>query len=116
MERSLIFAGYEVNHAWGEGGHNGQHATEIFADAMHWLWKDWPQPIKAGAGSAKLQEILIPGEDWQLVAEGYVFTEGPAANERGEVFFNDVPATKTYKVGLDGKVSVFLNETNKGDG
>lgn len=116
MERSLTFAGYEVNHAWGEGGHNGQHATEIFADATRWLWKDWPQPIKAGAGSQKLQEILVPGEDWQLVADGYQFTEGPAVNERGEVFFNDVPASKTFKVGLDGKVSVFLNETNKGDG
>ncbi len=27
MERALIFAGYEVNHDWGTGGHNGQHAT-----------------------------------------------------------------------------------------
>ena len=116
MERSLTFAGYEVNHAWGEGGHSGQHATEIFADAMRWLWKDWPQPVKAGAGSPNLQEILLPGEDWQLVAEGYKFTEGPAANAQGEVFYNDVPASKTYKVGLDGKVSVFLDATNKGDG
>ena len=27
MERSLTWAGYDVNHAWGEGGHNGKHAT-----------------------------------------------------------------------------------------
>ena len=27
MERALIFAGYEVNHDWGNGGHNGKHAT-----------------------------------------------------------------------------------------
>ena len=26
MERALIFAGYEVNHDWGTGGHNGEHA------------------------------------------------------------------------------------------
>lgn len=116
MERALVFAGYEVNHVWGEGGHSGQHATEILADALRWLWKDWPRPIQAGAGSPQLQEILLPGEDWQLVAEGYKFTEGPAANARGEVFYNDVPASKTYKVGLDGNVSVFLSETQKGDG
>src|SRR5205085_12311977 len=36
MERALTFAGYEVNHAWGEGGHNGKHATEVFPDAMPW--------------------------------------------------------------------------------
>ena len=52
MERAFRFAGYEVNHAWGEGGHNDRHATEVFPDAMRWLWKDWPKPVKAGAGLA----------------------------------------------------------------
>ena len=80
---------------------------------MRWLWKDWPAPIKAGAGSPQLQEILVPGEDWKLVAEGYKFTEGPAVNATGEVFFNDVPDSKTYKIGLDGKVSVFLADTRR---
>lgn len=80
LERALTFAGYEVNHVWGEGGHSGQHATEIFPDAMRWLWKDWPKPVQAGGGSPQLKEILIPGEDWKLVAEGYKFTEGPAVN------------------------------------
>jgi gluconolactonase len=116
MERALKFAGYEVNHDWGTGGHNGQHATRIFPDAMRWLWKDWPAPVKAGAGSKQLQDILLPGEDWQLVAKGYKFAEGPAVNAKGEVFFNDVPASKTYKIGLDGKVNVFLEDTKKGDG
>src|SRR3954471_2613761 len=46
MERALTFTGYEVAHAWGTGGHNGQHATEIYADAQRWLWKGWPQPIQ----------------------------------------------------------------------
>ena len=116
MERALTFAGYEVNHDWGDGGHNGKHATEIFPDAMRWLWKDWPAPVKAGAGSQQLREILIPGEDWQLVAEGYKFTEGPAANAKGEVFFNDIPNSKTYKIGLDGKVSLFLADTKRANG
>ncbi len=105
MERAFIFAGYEVNHDWGTGGHSGQHATRIFPDAMRWLWKDWPTPVKAGAGSQQLQEILVPGEGWSLVADGYRFTEGPAANAQGEVYFNDIPNSKTYKIGLDGKVS-----------
>lgn len=116
MERALTFAGYEVNHVWGEGGHSGQHATAIFPDAMRWLWKDWPAPVKAGGGSAQLKEILLPGEKWELVASGYKFTEGTAVTARGEVYFNDVPASKTYKIGLDGKVTVFLNDSKKGDG
>lgn len=116
MERSLVFAGYEVNHEWGEGGHSGEHATKIFPDVMRWLWKDWPAPIKSGSGSPQLREILLPGEEWKLVAEGYGFTEGPAVNAKGEVFFNDVPAGKTYRIGLDGEVSVFLTDSKKGDG
>ena len=115
MERALTFAGYEVNHVWGDGGHNGKHATEIFPDAMRWLWKDWPAPVKAGAGSQQLQEILIPGEDWKLVAEGYKFTEGPAANAKGEVFFNDIPNSKTYKIGLDGKVTRLPRRLEEGE-
>jgi gluconolactonase len=116
MERALVFAGYEVEHVWGDGGHNGKQATEVFPDALRWLWKGWPSPVKAGEGSSQLREILLPGEEWKLVADGYKFTEGPAVNDKGEVFFNDVPESKTYRIGLDGKVSVFLNETRKGDG
>jgi gluconolactonase len=116
MERALTFAGYEVNHAWGDGGHNGTHSTQLFPDAMRWLWKDWPAPVKAGGGSPPLKEILLPGEDWKQIADGYKFTEGAAVNAKGEVFFNDVPNSKTYKVGLDGNVSQFIADSKKGDG
>ncbi len=116
MERALVFAGYEVKHDWGTGGHNGDHATRIFPDAMRWLWKDWPRPVKAGAGSPQIQEILRPDEGWTLVAEGYRFTEGPAANEKGEVFFNDIPNSKAYKIDLEGKVSPWVSDTKQANG
>ena len=64
-----------------------------------------PAPVKAGAGSPQLQEILIPGADWTLVGDGYKFTEGPAANARGEVFFNDTRDSKTYKIDRNGRVT-----------
>jgi gluconolactonase len=116
MERSFRFAGYEVKHEWGTGGHSGDHATRIFPDAMRWLWKDWPSPVKIGLGSAQLQEIVIPGEGWEQVADGYRFTEGPAPNVQGEVFFNDIPNGKAYKIGLDGKVSLFIADTKNANG
>jgi sugar lactone lactonase YvrE/enterochelin esterase-like enzyme len=116
MERALTFAGYAVNHVWGTGGHSGDHARQIFPDAMRWLWKDWPAPIKAGSGSQQLQDVLRPGEGWQLAGEGYRFTEGPAVNAKGEVFFNDIPASKTYKIGLDGKVSAFIADSKRANG
>ena len=116
MERSLKFAGYEVDHAWGDGGHNNNHATQLFPEAVKWLWKDWPAPVKAGKGSRQLQEVLIPGEEWKLVASGYGFTEGPATDAKGNVFFNDVPKSKTYRIDADGKPVEFIADTSKGDG
>ena len=116
MERSLKFAGYELEHKWGDGGHNGNHATQLFPKAMEWLWKGWPEPVKAGKGSSQLQEILVPGEEWKLVGEGYTFTEGPATNPQGEVFFNDVGKGKTYRVNAEGKPEVWLENSKRGDG
>jgi hypothetical protein len=117
MERALVFAGYEVEHAWGDGAHNGKHATAIFPDALRWLWKGWPKTITGNATkNPTLNDILIPGEHWQLVSEGYKFTEGPAVNPRGEVFFTDVTAHKSFKIGLDGKVTQFISDTKRGNG
>ena len=116
MDRALTFAGYEHQSVWGDGGHNGKHGTAVFPDAMRFLWKGWPAPVKAGAGSPQLQDILLPGEEWQLAWEGGKFTEGPAANARGEVFFNDIPNAKTYKIALDGKVSEFIADSKRANG
>ena len=117
MERALVFAGYEVEHAWGDGGHTGKHATAIFPDALRWLWKEWPQPVRTGqTNNPTLKDILIPGEGWQLVSEGYKFTEGPAVDASGEVFFNDVTNSKTYKIGLDNKISEIIADSKRGNG
>ena len=117
MERALTWAGYEVNHVWGTEGHNGKHGDAIFPDAVRWIWKDWPaEPKKGESKNQMLNEIVVPGEDWQLVGEGYKFTEGTASNEKGEVFFNDVGNSKTYKVGADGKPVEWVADSKRGDG
>jgi len=117
MERSLQFAGYEVNHVWGEGGHNGTQGTAFFPQAMRWLWKDWPKPVAKGNSKNQfLSDLLIPGEDWQLVGEGYGFSEGTAVNEIGEVFYQDIPNSKTYKIGLDGKLTTLSIDSKRASG
>lgn len=117
MERALVFAGYEVNHAWGDGAHSGKQGIAIFPNVLRWLWKDWPQPVKAAPlKTERLGPLVIDGEGWQLVGEGYKGTEGTAVNATGEVFFNDVTASKTYKVALDGKVAVVNEDSQKANG
>ena len=35
---------------------------------------------------------------------------------QGEVFFNDIPNAKTYKIALDGKVTEFIADSKKANG
>lgn len=117
MERALTFAGYEVKHAWGDGSHSGAHGTSLFPDAMRWLWKGWPQAVtKGNSTNQTLHDILIPGQDWELVGEGYGFTEGTAADAAGVVFYQDIPASKTYRVAADGKPALFNTDAKRASG
>ena len=106
MERALVYSGYSVNHVWGEGSHNGQQGTAVFPEAMRWLWKDWPKNIPTGrTHNQVLSDILIPGEEWQLVGEHFGFTEGTAVDAAGEAFFQDIPHSKTYQLDGNGKLT-----------
>lgn len=63
-----------------------------------------------------LSGVLIEGEGWQKVAEGFKFTEGPAADAQGNVFFTDIPNNRIHKIALDGKVTVFAENTASTNG
>lgn len=117
IERALTFSGYELQHVWGEGQHNGKQGTAVFPQAMRWLWKDWPTPVSTGKTKNQfLSDILIPGNEWELVGEGYTFTEGTASNAAGEVFFQDIPNSKTYKVDVNGKLTTLPLHAKKASG
>ncbi len=117
MERSLVFSGYNVQHIWGEGQHNGKQGTAVFPEAMRWLWKDWPKTIVPGATKNQfLSDILIPGEEWKLVGQNYKFTEGTAVNAAGESFFQDIPNSKTYEVSTEGKLAELSLDAKRASG
>lgn len=64
-----------------------------------------------------ISQLLIPGEDWQLIAEGYQFTEGPAVDEKGDVYFVDIPSSKILKIDVAaGKTGVFVEDSGKASG
>ena len=112
LDRSLEFAGYDHRHVWGTGPHSGKHATAIFPDAMRYLWKDWPSPIKAR--TAKTQNVLLkatldPESSWQIVREAGDHCDHLAVNPQGEVFFHCLANKRTRKLGTDGKVSDAAN-------
>ena len=77
LESALDFAGYEEIAHWDRGGHSIWHGTRMFPDAMRWLWKGWPAPVKTGSSrNDMLQSLLGTGKEqedgWAPVASGDV--------------------------------------------
>ena len=117
MERALTFAGYEVNHVWGEGQHSGLHGSALFPQAMRWLWKNWPEPVKTSATKNQfLSDLLIKNEPWELIGDGYGFTEGIIADAKGDIFFQDIPNSKTYHISADNKIQQILSNSKGATG
>ncbi len=118
MFSALDMAGYDVVQNWGTGGHNSQHGGAILPDAMRWLWRGSRAAIGAGQPSRLpvMTNVLVPGEEWQLVSEGHRFTEGLTVNDKGEVFFVEIPGEQIFKVDLDGKVSLFKDQSGRVSG
>ncbi|AYL95720.1 SMP-30/gluconolactonase/LRE family protein [Mucilaginibacter celer] len=56
------------------------------------------------------------GTKAQLVAKQFSFTEGPAVDKKGNVFFTDQPNNKIWKYDTEGKLSVFLDSAGRSNG
>lgn len=109
MLSALKFSGYDVTNVWGKGGHNGKHATAILPDALKWLWRDYPRPIRAGTPPNRRTSLVLPGEDWQVVSRGHGYTDSPAVDATGAVFFADLEKGAVHRIGLNGDVSKFAD-------
>ena len=48
LSTALDFAGYDTKYDWSDGYHTVKRSAEIFEDVMVWLWRDYPEPVKAG--------------------------------------------------------------------
>ena len=106
MNRALEFAGYDVRHVWGAGTHNGSQAAAVFPEAMRWLWRDWPTAIEPRPpGNPVLKEILQPGEEWQVAADGCA--PSIAANPQGQVFYSGGEIISSTKCGQAGAALAF---------
>lgn len=66
--------------------------------------------LSACAQDTSTHDILVEGEEWQEAVTGQTFTDGLASDTEGNLYFTDVKVGKgIYKLGLDGKVSLILD-------
>ncbi|MGL4400789.1 MAG: SMP-30/gluconolactonase/LRE family protein [Luteolibacter sp.] len=59
----------------------------------------------------------VPGAEVKLVADGYRFTEGPAADLKGDVYFTDLPNDRILKwTAATHQVETFLQPAGRANG
>lgn len=52
----------------------------------------------------------------KLISNQFKFTEGPAVDKQGNIFFTDITDDKIWKYSTDGELSLFLDKTGHSDG
>ena len=60
--------------------------------------------------------LVASGAEVQKLAGGFKFTEGPAADAKGNVFFTDIPNERIHKWSVDGKLSTFREKSGRANG
>jgi gluconolactonase len=75
-----------------------------------------PLALVAGSGHAADNSVIAPGAHLEKLAGGFKFTEGPAADADGNVFFTDQPNDHILKWSTDGKLSIFLRPSGRANG
>jgi gluconolactonase len=60
--------------------------------------------------------IIKHGDKVKLLADGFLFTEGPASDGKGNIYFTDQPNDRIMLWGKDGKLSVFLQPAGRSNG
>ncbi|QNF34746.1 SMP-30/gluconolactonase/LRE family protein [Adhaeribacter swui] len=61
-------------------------------------------------------KLFAPGAQVELIAKQFKFTEGPAADKQGNVFFTDQPNDKIWKYSTDGQLTLFMDKTGRSNG
>ncbi|ACU63439.1 SMP-30/gluconolactonase/LRE family protein [Chitinophaga pinensis] len=60
--------------------------------------------------------VVAPGAALKKVDGVFAFSEGPAVNKRGDIYFTDQPNDKIWKYDIHGKLSLFMDKTGRSNG
>ena len=61
-------------------------------------------------------DIIAEGAELELVSDGYKFTEGPASDAQGNVYFTDQPNDRILKWSTSGETTTWLQPCGRSNG
>ena len=70
----------------------------------------------AACAAASAEELTAPGAKVERLADGFLFTEGPARDAEGNVYFSDIPNNRIHVWSLDGKLTTFREDSGGANG
>src|SRR5579864_3566366 len=65
---------------------------------------------------SQLPDIAAPGATLQRLPQDFLFTEGPASDAQGNIFFTDQPNDTIWKYDTDGKLSIWMKPAGRANG
>ncbi len=72
--------------------------------------------VVAVDSSVQAASVVAPGAKVEKLAGGFRFTEGPAADAKGNIFFSDIPNNRIHKWSLNGTLSTFRENSGGSNG
>ena len=66
--------------------------------------------------NVKTDGIIVPGATLQEISTGFTFTEGPATDTAGNVYFTDQPNNRIMIYTVDGRIETFLQPAGRANG
>ncbi len=63
-----------------------------------------------------ISNLIAANAELQLISNQFSFTEGPAVDKKGNVFFTDQPNDKIWKYDTKGQLTVFLEKSGRSNG
>ncbi|MFO7902726.1 MAG: SMP-30/gluconolactonase/LRE family protein [Planctomycetota bacterium] len=67
-------------------------------------------------GTAAAADLIAPGAEVEKLAGGFAFTEGPACDGQGNLYFTVIPNEKILKWSVDGSLSTFRENSGRANG
>jgi gluconolactonase len=66
--------------------------------------------------SLQVSAQLFSQDSLKLISRQFTFTEGPAVNSEGDVYFTDQPNNQIWKYTTNGILSLFMNKAGRANG
>ncbi len=105
---SVRLASLGVHEHW-NNARDKQYSRNLGSNEGIELVRTQPDPSRPAS-------VIAPGEKVVLLASVFKFTEGPAADAAGNVFFTDQPNDRICIWSLDGKLTTFLQPCGRSNG